>query len=633
MAEIGAFKSNGQTISEVESPLTPKQESVAAEAFAGQILPENKFTGEIAMEMQKDYQVILTTRVIAAKIKTIQITFAAKGVYADDPRTQAMIDLMETLWKDSLPDMMESYDLGRVAFEKVNGFDRESGLSYIRKLEPLPYRKTELKINKNDGSYEGIKLLVGNNPTLAPDKSWWLALDTNVLEPHGRSQFLGAPHEVWKDRQNAKALRKQFLRRFALGQAVGHVEPTKIDENGERYDNFAHVASQYEALRGGGLILFPNGRMPNSNEFAEGIEQLPEVKSCAPLDDAIDGMDIEQVRAAGFPEKTVIEADSVGSFSMVSVQTQILNGVTEEILSQFIKSFKKYVIDKCVEMNWEQGMSPDIVMTFPSLMEQPDTSLVELAMGIITSPTLSEVIASGAIDIGQLLQIAKVPTTPDFEQRLAAMLETSRQRSDLMAMQQQQAGLPGEEAMLSGDCGQDSLGRFGFGNTCAKEDGQESGVSKQTRTPRKLSPRHERALKTHKPSTRAKQLHASRQEMFLANQLKAKQLSDNEPVDVVLVDQLGIEHGIEVKTLLDNTHNRITVHPDSLRRKQAWQNQGSRRLHTVVVDERDTFDEGANATQFSGHKIYYRKGVGSYNLSQMLRVKDIQQLRQLIKGF
>ena len=143
------------------------------------------------------------------------------------------------------------------------------------------------------------------------------------------------------------------------------------------------------------------------------------------------------------------------------------------------------------------------------------------------------------------------------------------------------------------------------------------------RTKKEPSERAKRAMASHKSSTKEKQKVAKANEHDAARQLGGLSFPDNEPLDVHL--QVGRTlHGIEMKTMLDNGNDKITMHPESRRRKEAWATEGRRKLHTVVLDDRDTF---GNKQQHSGHRIYYAEGVGAFRIGSMRKVKDYAELK------
>lgn len=140
-----------------------------------------------------------------------------------------------------------------------------------------------------------------------------------------------------------------------------------------------------------------------------------------------------------------------------------------------------------------------------------------------------------------------------------------------------------------------------------------------------------RALATHKPATIEKQHAARTSEDRVAKMVGGKANGDHEPTDVT-VKLGGRTHGVEVKTFFDNSRDAITMHPESLSRKVSYARREGVKLHTVVIDARNTFAQGRFSGQYSGHEVYYRSGVGSYRLGAMVRVRDASHLKALING-
>ena len=138
--------------------------------------------------------------------------------------------------------------------------------------------------------------------------------------------------------------------------------------------------------------------------------------------------------------------------------------------------------------------------------------------------------------------------------------------------------------------------------------------------------RVERALRTHKPATARKQRWADRSEKDIVRMLGGERTGDNDAVDVV-VRAGGKVAGVEVKTILDNGNDKITMHPDSRVRKEAWARSNHATIHTVVIDDRNRF----GSSGWSGNRLYYARGVGAFRLTAMTPVRDIPHLRELLK--
>lgn len=115
-----------------------------------------------------------------------------------------------------------------------------------------------------------------------------------------------------------------------------------------------------------------------------------------------------------------------------------------------------------------------------------------------------------------------------------------------------------------------------------------------------LSPRAERARATYKVASAAVQRQAEHNEPRLASAIGGKQEGDNSPFDVTV----GSRHVVEVKTIVRGNNDKITMHPESLARKEAYVRASGAKAHTVVFDDR------------SG-RIYYKAGIGSFRLSAM----------------
>ncbi|MDR3638805.1 MAG: phage portal protein, partial [Isosphaeraceae bacterium] len=128
---------------------------------------------------------------------------------------------------------------------------------------------------------------------------------------------------------------------------------------------------------------------------------------------------------------------------------------------------------------------------------------------------------------------------------------------------------------------------------------------------------------------KAEHNYANKQEQRVAGMLGGKWLSDHEPMDVI-IKALRL-HGIEVKTLLKGRRRGITMHADALLRKVEWRDAGTGRVvHTIVIDHRDRYYGGKYKGKYSGHEIYYKRGAGSFALSQMHQVASVAELKELI---
>jgi len=99
------------------------------------------------------------------------------------------------------------------------------------------------------------------------------------------------------------------------------------------------------------------------------------------------------------------------------------------------------------------------------------------------------------------------------------------------------------------------------------------------------------------------------------------------PVDVVTKFG-GRTQGIEVKSLTKQDNDKITMRRDALERKADWTKENKAPIHTVVVDWRDK--SHPDPSKYSGHRIYFRAGTGSFRLGSMIKVQSSAHLKQLL---
>lgn len=141
------------------------------------------------------------------------------------------------------------------------------------------------------------------------------------------------------------------------------------------------------------------------------------------------------------------------------------------------------------------------------------------------------------------------------------------------------------------------------------------------------------AKANYKATEKDKQDHAENNEVLLASKIGGKSLSDNEPMDVVIGHSGDkTEHGIEVKTILDSgkVNAQISMKPEAIARKAEWSKAQSATVHTVVIDDRNTFRDGAHKENYSGNRLYYRRATGNLTINSMYAVKNYAELKTLI---
>lgn len=175
-------------------------------------------------------------------------------------------------------------------------------------------------------------------------------------------------------------------------------------------------------------------------------------------------------------------------------------------------------------------------------------------------------------------------------------------------------------AQVMSSLGGKGSGNFGHAGRPGEKGGSGEGGAEKVRNERSL-----RALKAFIPIHAESQRHAERNELDVRKMVGGQRTDDNKPVDVITTIN-GKVKGIEVKTMVNNTNDKITMRKAAIEKKVAWGRANHATTHTVVIDDRGKLGNKG----YSGHRIHYRKGPGSFRLSSMTKVNSAAHLKELL---
>jgi|SRR5580765_7641697 len=139
-----------------------------------------------------------------------------------------------------------------------------------------------------------------------------------------------------------------------------------------------------------------------------------------------------------------------------------------------------------------------------------------------------------------------------------------------------------------------------------------------------------RALKSFKTADRKTQKWGDKGERLIHAYTKGTRVGGKAPVDET-VTLGGRLKGIEVKSLTKQSNDKITMRKSALANKAEWtaEHNGAP-VHTVVVDWRDRSHPNPGA--YSGHRVYFHEGLGSFRLGTMVKVQSAGHLLKLLKA-
>lgn len=143
-----------------------------------------------------------------------------------------------------------------------------------------------------------------------------------------------------------------------------------------------------------------------------------------------------------------------------------------------------------------------------------------------------------------------------------------------------------------------------------------------------------RAIKAHVMVDKMIQRYAEEHnEPAFAKAMGGVSFPDGEAVDVVIPDASGVAaHGIELKTMVANSNNKITMKGEAMARKRKWERKNRATVHTVVLDDSAVFNaKGEGKHDLSKRRIFYRRGYGSFRVGTMHEIKGgMNELKLLL---
>lgn len=171
----------------------------------------------------------------------------------------------------------------------------------------------------------------------------------------------------------------------------------------------------------------------------------------------------------------------------------------------------------------------------------------------------------------------------------------------------------------------------GAGKDAAKAERRDKQREARQAKKEAKAKRVARAKATYRPATRANQQRAYESERMVTGMVGGKNLPDNEPMDIITT-HAGAVHGVEVKTFIDQKNDKVTCHKESRERKERWAKANKATLHTVIIDRRNEHKDPAIRKLYSGHRVYYYRGVGSprINMKGVTKVTSASHLRALM---
>jgi hypothetical protein len=413
-----------------------------ARSVALPLIEDEQDVSSLVDDMRTDYQAVFAVETLQSLAARIDVRV---GVVTGDEAASDLAESLTELWRRTARQLIgKSFEYGRAAFEKVWRNDPETGLTLVRKLEYLPpsvrgSKFTEMVLDET-GRFDGVKLKGQGSDawTLPVQDAYWHGVDTTIIEPHGRSRYLGAPQSVRRKRKELDRLMDIFIKKHVLKGGIAHVEPTVYDaRTGNPIDNFQIVAAHLDALQSGGWLIQPSTRDANGNLLND-FRLEASTTDPAGLLDLQRYLDAQMSRSLLVHESLLTEGDTgMGSGNAVVSFVGMLLASVEDLVEQAVQSFQKYVVEKAVARN---AIAAKLQTTYVPLSNSDNSQMNQIAASVLTNNTLSPVIQSGAVDLIQILKAAGFPMTEDAAKKLQDSIDDAKQVAQEMREMKQNAG-------------------------------------------------------------------------------------------------------------------------------------------------------------------------------------------------
>lgn len=362
-------------------------------------------------EMRRDPTISLVRQLIMAPVLASAWSFvetedAPEGAvdYIRDNMNELKFEVLRT-------SLMGCVDFGWQGYEKVFKVGND-GQTYIHKLKPLLQDITEIRIDEDNGSYNGLKqdqIILEGPETLA------VAFDIEGTDWYGypTMKIVEKAYDWWND-ANESATR--YDTKVAGSHWVVHYPMGESEYNGETVSNATIAKNILNTLEASGRIMVPQV----FQEFIDGQPidswkiELIEAAGGSSFSDRLAYLDTLKVRAFGFPERSILEgqfgtkaeAGEHGDFAITNLELRHLT---------LVNFYNKHCVDHLLRLNWGPDFEGTVKIVPSALADEEKAYLKSLYQSIITNPEgfLQEIDQIDLPAIRDRLGIPNVPEVPD----------------------------------------------------------------------------------------------------------------------------------------------------------------------------------------------------------------------------
>lgn len=545
----------------------------------------------------------------------------------------------------------------------------------IKDFVPLASNTVTLR-QTAQGEFAGAVQWAWGSAFLPPSKLFHLPMGGLFRNPYGQSlQKTCYPFWVW-----ARFLWEMTMVAVERGAApplIGRYPASLriaagVDAQGrpQTQDAGDFLLSQLTQLRSFATAVFPRQLDPNGNDLYD-VKELELNAHVDWMTQVIELCQQQMMLGLFFPDK-LMQSGDVGSYALAKEHTDLFSLAVKARLDEFLWHLNAGPVKQFVRFN--DRKCPDATITYSA----PNIEAMQaFAMAAVQAMTTGQCLVGANQD--QVL----VPDWQGWADDLGLKYDVVRKTDGLDAFgrplqpgvspddQDHQGAVAAGMAPDGGSSGSGSgQGGFASGGGQGSEQGASSvapggaaasgnlpGVGSDPNSPSAQA--YARDLTAHLsdvpgaivekiPSLSAKAMLAKQSahyvgadiqryseeqnEPILAKGIHGVSLRDNEPIDTMVLRHGRVAHGVELKTLVDNKANKITMKTSAMQRKADWVKEHGVPFHTVVFDDHKVFNAGGQDVHGpqSDRQMYYKRGFGSFRIPAMHPVRDMAHLNELM---
>jgi len=367
------------------------------------------------------------------------------GEDTDDPRVKLVHDSLLWMRSHILHHLRFAPDYGFQSFEKVweaRSIDGAMRWTY-RKLKPLLPERTTIQIDKDTGSFAGLKQ---KDIVIPPEKSFVFTYDIEGDDMYGRSRFENIRTNSWRGYvDTCSKLGKLITKIASIIFMVEYPEGKARDASGTRIDTYDIAQAVIREVAKGNSIATPNTLARHARELIEHGVDVSKLKAwqfsfleaasghLAELLAVLQHQERLLIRGMLLPERSVIEASLSGSRADSETAGDLALMLAEDLQADLMQAINWHLVDPLLRYNFGEEAVGSVVITAKPINAEERNVLRGLITAFLSNPNNAD-IAMRLLDIDSGMDSLRIPRRTTIDDAANIAPETPEERARVADM-------------------------------------------------------------------------------------------------------------------------------------------------------------------------------------------------------